>query len=116
VQIATQTYATEQDEVGQFITDCCEVGEGFAAPAMALWNAFTEAMPDADKTQTMFGRELAERGYTSERITRGPDKGKKQWSGLRLRTEQQADSPGENVAPGSSLSSQLQQMGLSLLE
>jgi phage/plasmid-associated DNA primase len=84
VKIATREYATEQDVVGRFVAECCEVGAGFEQQATELYEAFRAAFPDSDMTQTAFGRELAERGYIGGRLTSGPHKNRKTWKGLRL--------------------------------
>lgn len=71
VQIATQEYAEEQDAVGQFIDEYCELGPGSSALATELYKKFREAYPDSDLSQTAFGRELNKRGFVSERTKRG---------------------------------------------
>lgn len=84
VQMATKSYSQEQDVVGRFLSDCCELNADAETPAADLWEAFRREYPDAEKTQTAFGTELGKRGFQSGHVTSGAHKGRKTWKGLRL--------------------------------
>jgi len=85
VQAVTKHYRNDEDEVGQFVDDHCELGEDFMAPATELYAAFQDAMPSSRLTQKSLGTRLSQRGFHSERFTCGPHKARHGWKGLRLR-------------------------------
>ncbi len=82
VREATEEYATENDEVGEFIAVFCEVGETRESPATKLYDFFQERYPDSHISQRIFGAQLAQRGYKSFRFTKGENKARKGWRGL----------------------------------
>jgi putative DNA primase/helicase len=84
VRAATEDYAAEEDVIGQFIDEYCEIGAEFETPATELFNAFKKAT-DGNITQTMFGMRLTEKGFADKQITSGPNKGRRGRKGLRLR-------------------------------
>jgi len=86
VQAATKSYSEEMDDIGQFLDEHCELGE-FMAPATELYLAFLKANPTSRMEQKQFGSALRHRGFTSDRITRGVNKAKHGWRGLRLRSD-----------------------------
>ena len=81
VRAATQEYSAEEDVVGEFITDYCELGN-FMAPATELYKAFVAAT-DSKMTQHAFGSRLRQRGHEKGRTK----KGKHGWKGLRLKAD-----------------------------
>jgi len=93
VRDATQEYADEMDDIGQFIEEYCELGSDFMAPATELHQAYLAARPGSRKSQQAFGSSLRQRGFESGRITRGVNKAKHGWRGLRLLT----DAEGERI-------------------
>lgn len=80
VQMATQEYSTEMDDIGQFIEENCQLGQQYIAPATELYLAFKNKMPTSGISQKVFGAYLARNGYTKGRT----NKGKHGWRGLRL--------------------------------
>jgi putative DNA primase/helicase len=84
VRRATQEYRDEQDVIGTFIRQYCEVGEGYTAPATELWLVFQLAMSD-DMKQHDFGTRLRQLGYARGKVTtRDRHHGRSGWKGLRL--------------------------------
>jgi P4 family phage/plasmid primase-like protien len=62
---ATKDYRTEQDVIGEWLTDNCEFGEGKEATATALYNCYkTWALENGLRpvSNVTLGRRLAERG------------------------------------------------------
>jgi putative DNA primase/helicase len=84
VEMATSRYRADEDVVGRFLNECCEVGEDYSEEAGALWEAFKVWAGEEAMTQTAFGRELGKRGYASGKVTSGKHPGRKTWKGLRL--------------------------------
>ena len=70
VTATTDEYFSDQDLVGQWITECCDVGPGKFAMAPALYTSWTEyalANGEAPGTSTSFGSLLTERGYAKKK-------------------------------------------------
>ncbi|MGQ9851700.1 MAG: phage/plasmid primase, P4 family, partial [Aggregatilineaceae bacterium] len=42
VRVATEAYRAEQDILGGFLADCCEIGPRFTVPVGALYDAYTQ--------------------------------------------------------------------------
>jgi hypothetical protein len=66
------------------------VREGIVAPATPLYKQYQMWCDDAGEkpeTQKMFGMRLRERGFTSDKIKRGPHKDRKGWFGIGLRAD-----------------------------
>jgi putative DNA primase/helicase len=92
VREATDQYRTEMDTLAAFIEDRCVVREGIVAPATPLYKQYQMWCDDAGEkpeTQKVFGMRLRERGFTSDKIKRGPHKDRKGWSGIGLRADHQ---------------------------
>jgi putative DNA primase/helicase len=85
VRVKTREYAAEQDVIGEFIGDYCDVGPDYEEEAGNLWHAFQTAMPDSGISQTAFGTQLGRRGYEKGRIKHGPRRNNISRRGLRLR-------------------------------
>ena len=87
---ATKQYREEMDTLAAFIEDRCVVREGIVAPATPLYKQYQMWCDDAGEkpeTQKMFGMRLRERGFTSDKIKRGPHKDRKGWFGIGLRAD-----------------------------
>jgi putative DNA primase/helicase len=85
VQVATKEYADEMDDIGQFLDEECELSPEVTAPATELFQAYLTANPGISMTQKSFGASLRRRGFEKARITKGINKAKHGWKGLRLR-------------------------------
>jgi putative DNA primase/helicase len=71
---ATGEYRTEQDTVGQFVTDCCEAGTTFEASAGALYRAYetwAKQLGLRPEDGTKFGSDLGRRGFQKKRTKLG---------------------------------------------
>ena len=84
VRGATAEYRKEADRVGSFIEQCCVVNFHARVGASDLFKAYLDFSGDTDMTQTRFGKAMAERGYHSDRITAGPQRGRNAWFGIGL--------------------------------
>jgi putative DNA primase/helicase len=76
VRLSTEEYQKEQDVVGGFLAECCDLNPKFHEPVWKLWNAFEAyrqevSTSDLEVTQTAFGRYLSRHGFKSEKIKRG---------------------------------------------
>lgn len=66
VKKATENYRSEMDILGDFIDECCEVGESFRAKASTLYGTYKEwcqEVGECYKNQRTWGRALTERGF-----------------------------------------------------
>lgn len=95
VAAATDAYRSESDAVGRFLEDDCttttdprdvaRITSG-AGPLFDAFVAWSQAQGErTDLTQRAFGEALRERGFVSERVTSGPDKGRARWLGIGVR-------------------------------
>jgi putative DNA primase/helicase len=85
VEQATATYRTENDVIGRFVDDCCELGEDYRIERKALRDAlvlYCEDGGDEAPPATTLGRWLSERGV---RATKGG--GRRSYRGIRLHEE-----------------------------
>jgi putative DNA primase/helicase len=85
VSAATDGYRVEQDLLGRFLAERCEIDPRAEVQAADLWDAYckwAEANRERTGTQTSFGRELTERGH--EGAKHGGNRTRR---GLRLRPE-----------------------------
>jgi P4 family phage/plasmid primase-like protien len=83
VKAATDGWRQESDPVGAFLTEKCELGEGFDVKAAELYAAYEQFARNSDEdpmSKQAFGRRLTERGLVSSRT-----KSERTWRGLRLR-------------------------------
>lgn len=83
IQLAGNEYFEEEDVVGQWLEECCEVGEGLSATARLLyqcWSVWAERAGYPTGTQKALGTALRERGFASGKIG-----GARSWLGLRPR-------------------------------
>jgi len=87
---ATQQYRADMDTLAVFFEDRCVLGERLMTPASRLYKTYQLWCDEAGEhaeTQKMFGMRLSERGFVSEKITRGPHKDRKGWLGIGLRAD-----------------------------
>jgi putative DNA primase/helicase len=87
VLFATEAYRTEQDKLGEFITERCDIHPDHEARASDLYASYkTWATNRSEKpeTQTAFGRRLSERGLKKDTPTSGPHRRKVVYSGIGL--------------------------------
>ena len=83
VRVATQCYRDEQDAVGRFLREHCEIDAHWAVLAGPLYNdAFLKAFPDSRVSKPAFGRMLGKLGYVKGRVKNGPHKAK--WARIGL--------------------------------
>jgi putative DNA primase/helicase len=96
---ATKQYRDEMDTLAAFIEDRCVMGEDLVAPAAALYQEYRdwcEESGEKPETQKTFGMRMSERGFASDRITSGPNKGRKGWFGIGLKIHHPDPDPGNN--------------------
>jgi putative DNA primase/helicase len=70
-------YRNEMDTVGQWLDECCEVVIGGRTPSSQLYNsykAFCESIDATWMSQTAFGKDLENRGFTKYRV--GQERGR----------------------------------------
>lgn len=91
VKSSTSDYAAEEDLLGQFLADFCDLDAGYTADPTALYREFVEHV--AEWSQTALGRALAERGF--EKVKGA--KGVRRWRGLRLKSTARAEAVVEKL-------------------
>lgn len=82
VRAATAEYRSENDKLGAFLAECCEIDPHASAITQFLYDAYTEwcrKSGEEPKTKTMLGILLKERGFEPDKVT-----GLRAWIGLRL--------------------------------
>jgi putative DNA primase/helicase len=82
---ASQDYRDASDVVGAFITEECELGSQFTAPASELYKAYVtwcEEAGERPRSQRDLGMRLSERG-----LEKGSNGIARRWRGIRLRTD-----------------------------
>jgi putative DNA primase/helicase len=91
VSRASEAYREEMDIVSMFLSDCCDADAGSTERALTLYQAFTawcRENGEGAMDQASFGRRLGKLGYTATHTRAGNC-----WKGLRLRSDDSADSP-----------------------
>jgi putative DNA primase/helicase len=84
VRVATEGYRAEQDVLGGFLADCCELGSRYTVPAATLYDRYVQWCEENSEEpikKDAFRRMLVARGFTKER--KGHDN-TPIWCGLRL--------------------------------
>ncbi len=84
VRAATDAYRAEQDILGAFLSECCELGPRFSVPVSALYEAYATWCAGAGEEaigKTRFGDLLKRRGLSQKRVGHG---GSRHWVGIRL--------------------------------
>ena len=85
VRVATDEYRKDMDVLGEFIGTSCIEGADEVNGASRLYSAYKTWADDGGEyvmSQTMFGRQLADRGFKKERCSKT---GRNTWRGLRVR-------------------------------
>ena len=94
---ATAEYRDEFDTIGQFLEECCELGEGLSEETTKLFNAYRMWMADRNDTPlnlTQFGTQLSdEKGIP--KMAQAGRKGKVRRLGVRLLDQSHPVNPGE---------------------
>jgi putative DNA primase/helicase len=102
ITAATKEYRAESDMLGDFMTDRCVIGAEETVPAKDLYGAYVEwceGNKEKPLGKTHFGRQLKERGFTSDR-----SKFTRLWCGIGLRNLLSGDKTGV-VTRGDAISS-----------
>ncbi len=84
VQAATEAYRAEQDVLGAFLGECCELGVRYTVAANTLYERYTawcERVGEEAVSKNRFGRLLRHRGLGQEREA---GTGNRLWRGVRL--------------------------------
>ncbi len=68
VREAGETYKGDEDHVGRFVDECCQIGEPLSVGASKLYDAYKRW--GGHWSATAFGKEMSER-YTKQRTNRG---------------------------------------------
>lgn len=85
VLAATEAYRSEQDAIGGFLADCCELGPRFTVGVAELYNVyerFCNESGEEPQTKKVFGTTLKGRGIDQRRIGHGVGR---QWVGIRMK-------------------------------
>jgi putative DNA primase/helicase len=80
---ATRQYRREEDVLGTFLEDCCNIGEHLSETSTMLYKRYKEwCEENGEKTvsQIALGRLLSDRGFSSDRSSIG-----RYWQGLELK-------------------------------
>ncbi len=106
VVAAVQEYREESDVLAAFFEDCCVIRPEATAQATPLYQEYRRwsfANGEDPAIQRVFGSWLRERGFTSQKITRGALKGYKAWAGIGLLVDHDGpdDGGGGSPRPGS---------------
>jgi putative DNA primase/helicase len=73
MQIEVETYRTESDVIGLWLSEKCETGRTLTATAEDLYRSYNfwcECNGHQPGSQTRLGRQLSERGFTKEKGAR----------------------------------------------
>jgi P4 family phage/plasmid primase-like protien len=84
VRIATAQYKAAEDSIAEFLDSCCEQKADAKSGATELLKAYKGHTGDWDMTARKFASLLRGRGFTNERVSGGPERGKSSWRGLSL--------------------------------
>jgi putative DNA primase/helicase len=106
VTVATGEYQEAMDDLGRFVEEFCEVGEGFTVLATSLHDAFEEAT-GVHLSPHSFADRLWQKGFRNRdpetgkhfQATSGPNAGRRLWRGLRLRRQAEAAEFVKNIKP-----------------
>jgi len=83
VDKATEDYRSEMDILAQFIKDSCEIDKAKKVSSTRLYEAYKEYAGSDAANKVDFGKRLKERGFTSDRGS----KGVRMWKGISLGDE-----------------------------
>lgn len=87
VKTATENYRLDSDTFGEWIADSCIVDRGFRASSADLHLSY-ERWSGEKITAPAFAKQMRARGYRCGRISGGPNRGRKEWLGLGLLTDE----------------------------
>lgn len=88
VTSATGKYQDEMDVIGQFIAECCDLGDGLRETSRDLYATYKQWASDAGEyveNQRSFGLKLKDRNLENQMITSGINKGRTEWLKISLR-------------------------------
>lgn len=72
---ATEAYFGSQDVFGQWLSECCELGSGFAVPVAELWESWCQYAAsqgeDAGTRNNSFPENMKRRGFKAIKNTKG---------------------------------------------
>jgi putative DNA primase/helicase len=91
VKAATGEYRAEQDMIGQFVDDCCDLDRSYEVASGSIYQAYEawcKGMGIKAESGTKFGSELGRRGFKSART-----------ASLRMRQGLQLNSHGRQLLP-----------------
>lgn len=86
VQAVTEAYRAEQDVLGGFLQECCELGPRYSVPVAELYEAYATWCTTASEEpqgKTNFSKLLRQRGMGQRREA---GTGARRWVGIRLST------------------------------
>lgn len=86
VQAATEAYRAEQDVLGEFLREACELGPRYTVPVSELYEAYAAWCGEVGEEplgKRKFGDLLRQRGVSQRRAGHG---GPWRWVGIRLQT------------------------------
>jgi putative DNA primase/helicase len=98
VKLATNTYREESDELGDFLEEHCEIRPDATVTASVLYEAYARWAGKRAVSQTMFGRQLTDRGFG---IVKGRD-GMRKRVGLELARHSASELTPARIVPDSS--------------
>ena len=81
---ASKEYRDEMDVISFFVSECCEIGDGYQAPAGELFETYKNWAEDSSEysmRKQKFGREMKKK-FSSKRTNQGI-----YYQGLRLKTD-----------------------------
>ena len=91
VSAATKEYREEQDEIGRFLAECCELDPDEYITKNLLHKEYEKWGGSLNKWR--FGRQLKERGFDDDRLPGGI----RTWQGIKLPIENIATPPEPNL-------------------
>lgn len=103
VAAATEEYRAEMDAFADFLTDKCVVSPRASAKYEDLYDEYLDwcrNMGEQELTARRFGSTLRARGFKSGQVTSGPDKGKRLWEGVGLRSDKPGPGGGRSSTRG----------------
>lgn len=91
VVAATDEYFHDEDLIGSWIDECCDVAASHSEPSGLLfrsWSEFCKASSEDPRTATWFGTEMNRRGFYIDRARNGRPR-----FGIRLKPREGTDDP-----------------------
>ena len=97
VRSATDEYRQAEDLFGDFIANCCIVASSMRVSASDLLEEYKEFTGDKAATFQRLRQPLIDRGFHSDRVTAGKNKGRVCWFGLGLQSDSEGSEGSEAV-------------------